>query len=425
MAGAPVSAPSFGMPTSAVPASGGPTTPTSGVPVSGGPVSGGPMSGAPMSGAPHDPLQPGVPLWGSTTGPSGPAGAGAPPFGPPGGPGRAGARRAGRNNVKWILAAVAAFVVLAGGGAVAATKLLSNDDEPAGNSANQGQNAGDPLGGDVPGAAETGNGGANQGGGGKQQLTVDRTVWYAGKKITVSSAAYDPAADNPVQIDVKMENLSAEGDNNARYMPVFLTYDGQSTQGRIDELDELLAKATSKATLLFKPEDPLGNLKAATLTIGDNKTVQAVVPLGDPAKTQAHEPKKIADEKAFTAGLLDFRFSGCQFRGDFPDRHEQAPTDSYMVYCVFDVKYTKTSGSNYFAAKEGFRLKLPDGTIVTAQHFRPPLMDPQEQARDVPIGFEIRWPAPGAYVLQVHDAGSYGQQGPGPGNLTEIPMTLS
>jgi hypothetical protein len=93
--------------------------------------------------------------------------------------------------------------------------------------------------------------------------------------------------------------------------------------------------------------------------------------------------------------------------------------------CVFDARYNKTSGVNYFVAKEGFRLKLPDGTIVTSEDYNAPLLDPQQQAQDVPIGFTIRWPAPGAYVLQVHDAGSYGNQEPGPGNLVELPMTLS
>jgi hypothetical protein len=326
-----------------------------------------------------------------------------------------------------VLVGVVAFLVLAGGGAVAAVKLAGGDDKGGGGSSSGAKGA-DPLGG-----AGNDTGGDQAGGGDAQptgpavagQLTVNKTVWYGGKKFIINSASYDPTQDRPVSIDVKVENLSGEADNNARYTPTFLTYDGKTVQGRIGELDELLSKATSQAVITFDPDKPITNLKAATLTIGEEASVQAKVPLGDPAKAVSLEPKQVADAKAFTAGLLDFKFTKCEHRADFPDRHDQAKSGSYLIYCVFDVKYTKTSGSNYFAAKEGFRLKLPDGTITSSQFFRPPLMDPQEQVRDVPIGFEIRWPAPGNYVLMVHDAASYGQGQPGPGNLTEIPMTLS
>jgi hypothetical protein len=416
--GSPVSAPTMGMPTSAVPAGDSPTT---GAPVSGVPTSGGP---------PHDPLQPGVPLWGSTaapSGPGGPGGPGGPQFGPYAGPTGPGRRRSSSGTVKWVLVAVVAFLVLAGGGAVAAVKLAGGDEKGGGRNTGSGTgNQGDPLGGGNEGGADTGTGGDTQPTGPAKagQVTVNKTVWYGGKKFIINTASYDPTQDRPVSIDVKVENLSGEADNNARYTPTFLTYDGKTVQGRIGELDELLSKATSQAVITFDPDKPVTNLKAATLTIGEEASVQAKVPLGDPAKAVSLEPKQVADAKTFTAGLLDFKFTKCEHRADFPDRHDQAKSGSYLVYCVFDVKYTKTSGSNYFAAKEGFRLKLPDGTITSSQYFRAPLMDPQEQVRDVPIAFEIRWPAPGNYTLMVHDAGSYGQGQPGPGNLTEIAMTL-
>jgi hypothetical protein len=46
-------------------------------------------------------------------------------------------------------------------------------------------------------------------------------------------------------------------------------------------------------------------------------------------------------------------------------------------------------------------------------------------ARDQPVGFQIRWPAPGRYALQVLDTGRLGNESPPPGGLAELPFTLS
>jgi actin-like ATPase involved in cell morphogenesis len=407
--GAAVSAP----PVSAVPVSGPHTPPFGAAPVSA-PPEGGPTSAPPYAPAPPAPV-PGMPLWGNTSAP-----AGAP--GLPSAPGRRRAARRRSGRLPWILAGAAVLLLLVCGlGVRQVVSSFGDDDKNTGG----GQRPGDTTAAD-PGA--TGDGVANQGGavggGGRQQLDLKRTVWYGGKKITLNTASYDPQVDPPLQVDITMENLSATGDNGAQYTDVFFTYDGQTTGGRVEEINELLASATTKGKFTFEPDKAVTNLKAGTITIGDNRTTQAVVPLGDASKTVAHEPKKLAGPVSFTVKLLEFKIIQCEQRADYPTRHVQALPGSYWVVCVFDVKSNDTYAGGHGVWKENFRLKLPDGTVVAPEEYNAQLLDHQEQSRDVPIGFTIRWPAPGRYALQVHDAGGLGRDPSGPGNLQEVPMTL-
>jgi hypothetical protein len=161
------------------------------------------------------------------------------------------------------------------------------------------------------------------------------------------------------------------------------------------------------------------------LSIGRSDTVQPVVPFGDAAGTVALDPKKVAGPVGeVRTGVLGWTITSCEQRADFPTEHEQTRKDSYMVVCVFDVKSYKDSIYDHGVWKGNFRLKLPDGTTVAPEEYTPVLLDKGEQARDVPVGFHIRWPAPGAYVLQVYDAGRLGNEQPGANNLAEVPMTL-
>ena len=88
------------------------------------------------------------------------------------------------------------------------------------------------------------------------------------------------------------------------------------------------------------------------------------------------------------------------------------------AYFGLDGRITEGRQSN-------FRLKVPDGTVVAPKMWDSVLLNYNEQARDQPVGFAIRWPAPGAYALQVLDAGRIGNEQPPPGGLAEMPITLT
>jgi hypothetical protein len=398
---APVSgSPAGGIPVSSIPTSGPPTGPVSGAPT--GPTSGPPVSGAAFSGPPVPPA--GVPLWGSP----------APQAPPP--------RQARRGRVRWVIPAVLALVVVAGClGVVKVRDWMFNGKRTANSQrTGSGQNG-------TGNTNNNGGGGAIGGGGGKrQQVDVNRAVWYAGKKITLGRATYDPADEEPLQVDVSMENLATRDDNTLNGLQVYFGADGQNTEGDLKELSTLPGGTTSKGTFSFRLTKPVTNLKAGVLTIGRSDTVQAVVPFGDPKTGLTLEPKKVLPNPVeHTVGVLTFKVTSCEQRADFPAEHKQVKKGSYMVVCLVDVKSNKTSIYDHGVWESAFRLKVPDGTVVAPTDWNTVLLNQNQQERDQPVGFTIRWPAPGAYTLQVLDAGRLGNEPPPPGGIADIPITLT
>jgi hypothetical protein len=325
--------------------------------------------------------------------------------------------------LRWVFAAVAAVILVAGClGAVKIRDWVADTKRTASN-----QRQGRAQNGTSDAGGTNTNGGAVAGGGGRhQQLDVKRTVWYGGKKITVGKATYDPGADEPLQIDVLMENLAAKDDNSVSLTRVYFGAEGQNTEGRIKELSSLPGGQMSNGTFSFRLDKPVTNLKTGVLTIGRSDTVQAVVPFGDPTKAVTLEPKKLLQAPAeHTVGVLTFRVTTCEQRADYPVEHKQAPKGSYMVVCVVDVKSNKTSGYDHGVWNSNFRLKLPNGTIVAPTDWSIVLLNSNQQERDQPVGFTIRWPAPGAYALQVLDSGRLGNDPPPPGGIADVPLTLT
>ncbi|WP_203903345.1 Hsp70 family protein [Virgisporangium aliadipatigenens] len=327
-------------------------------------------------------------------------------------------RRSGRSRGKVLIGAVLALIVLLGAGGTYAMTKLGGDDDPAKSGLEAGR--GDGRGAEPPA------GKLSVGPSGAQQLTLNKTVWYAGKKITVKTVAYDPADQSqPVKIDVTLENLDDENDGQAANTDAYLSSEGQITNGRLRDVSALPGKQTVNGVFTFDPSKPITDLRKAQLTIGENNTVQAVVPFGDPGKATVLEPKQVAGaspEKR--TGVLGFTVQGCEQRADFPHEHRQARKDSYYLVCRFDVKSYKESIYDHGVWEGNFRLKIPDGTVVAPDRFDSVLLNQGEQERNVYVAFMIRWPAPGAYVFQYFDAGRLGNEQPVGGEIGEVPVTL-
>ena len=128
--------------------------------------------------------------------------------------------------------------------------------------------------------------------------------------------------------------------------------------------------------------------------------MQASVPLTDPSLAITLEPRRL-DHSAgqYRVGRVSYTVHYCELRGDYPATHMQAPKGSYLVVCDLDVKSLKDPGDSI--GPTDFRLKLPDGSLVTASMWQEhgtslPLYNAGQQALDQAVGFTIRWPAPGA-----------------------------
>jgi hypothetical protein len=268
---------------------------------------------------------------------------------------------------------------------------------------------------------------AGGGTGAAQRVDIHKTVWYGGKKFTLNTATYDRTASKPLQVDVSVENLAAKPDDSTSGTRVFFAVDGHITAGQLDGISTLPATSTVKGTLDFRPQQPIANLRSGSISIGDSDTAQAVVPLGDGAPVTTLEPKRVGGPATYTVGVLTFTVHYCELRGDFPARHIQAPSGSMLVVCDIDVKDNKNSIYDHGVWPTNFRLKLPDGTVVgpATQMWDDVDLNYNQQANDKPVGFTIRWPAPGAYGFQVLDAGRLGNDPPPPNGLAELPLTLA
>jgi hypothetical protein len=208
---------------------------------------------------------------------------------------------------------------------------------------------------------------------------------------------------------------------------VFFTYDGAITSGRVEEVESLPGRATSNGTFVFEPRKPVTDLRKGELSIGGDDTVQPKIPFGDLDRTTTLEPKKVAgpvDEQR--SGVLGMKLVECEQRADFPAEHKQAKKDFMMVVCVVDLKSYKQSIYDHGVWKSNFRLKLPDGTTTGPELMKAVLLDQNDLEQGAPMNFVVRWPAPGAYVLQFYDAGRLGNEAPDAERpIKEVPMTLT
>jgi hypothetical protein len=164
-----------------------------------------------------------------------------------------------------------------------------------------------------------------------------------------------------------------------------------------------------------------GSLTQGTFLVGRGDEARAVVPVG-PGDLTAFEPKVVLKDKKIVHRDLVITFAVCELRGGFDDWHGQAKKGYLALTCSVDLQYTGGGSAGHYVGEGNFRLGLPDGTEIG------PTVAPNEamySANVVPdryLGFMIKWPAPGTYVLRVVDV--HGGERRTSSSVYEIPITL-
>jgi hypothetical protein len=422
-----------------------PVSPVSPSPVSATPVSPSLVSAAPISAAPVSP-SPVPPFPVSPAAGAGATGTDAPVSGPPEpaapaplwppqpppatpgavpgiSPGMAPPRRRGRWTLP-IAAAVAVLLLIAAG--IGGVELLNRTSGTHTNNGPSGNSRGNNPGGNAPsGGASIGSdlgGGQDAKPGARQQsATVNKTIWYAGLKITFGTVSYDADKDPQLSVETVMENL---GDKDVRPdIDIVFSAGGQTFNGRPREFSTTVASGQkSNVHLDFQVLQPInGSIMQGTFTIGRGDEAQAVVPVGS-GNLVAYEPKVILTDKKVVAGTLTVVYTKCELRGGFTEWHGQAKRGNAALTCLVDIQCPGGCASGKYVGEETFRLGLPDGTEVG------PTVAPNEalySANVVPntyLGYMIKWPAPGAYILRVVNI-PLGQKR-SPANTYELPITL-
>jgi hypothetical protein len=258
---------------------------------------------------------------------------------------------------------------------------------------------------------------ARIGDGDTQSVTVNKTVWYSGLKVTVGKVSYDPTADEQVVADVTLANEASDG-----YQPylfkVSLHSGGQFYQGDLRESNPVPALATSRYHLQFRVDSLDGGLGAATLLFGRGEEAQPAIPLGD-GEPVANEPRVVLSSAKVSTRDLRLTKLSCQLRADFLRNPRQADKGQYVLGCTFDVRYVGTILHWFRGAN--MRLRLPDGTSVSPAEAPYELMQDDQIIHGVYAGFTFAWPAPGRYVLQIVDPDN--DPAPTRSNTYDLPFT--
>jgi hypothetical protein len=379
-----------------------------------------PVSAAPISATPVSPLAPPPPVpLAAASGPPQPLWPD-----PPGTRVVDTPRRRARPRLGAALAAVAVLVAAAGG--VAGYQLLGDESDKDGNgngntsSNNTGPNPGSSI---VVGAKpnENADPGAPQ-----QTVKVDKTVWYGGQKITFGTLTYDESKDPPLRLDARIENLTRRPVHPTS-VDLVLKVDEQNYEGTPEGYDPVPGLATGTNTFIFRPQKAPQQLSIGVLTVGRADTVQAVIPLGGDGELITLEPRTVMTNKTVSVGALTMTVAKCELRADNLENSYQVKTDQRHVYCRIDVKYHGASGrpGGQNINDLNFRLRLPDNTVEAPEPGTSDLLNPDEVMKDEALVFTIKWPAPGAYGLQLLDLGWLNHDPPTSKNTKEIPLTIA
>jgi hypothetical protein len=232
-----------------------------------------------------------------------------------------------------------------------------------------------------------------------QTVTVNKSVWYRGLKVTVGQVSYDPNAENQVTARLRLEN-EARSDLDPYLIRMFFRTGTQYFRGDTAESNPIQVLTTSDYRGEFAVDQLNGAFTDAALVFGEGSEVQAVVPLGGGAVV-ANQPRSVLTSRDFTFHEFKLHIDGCEVRGDFLQNQRQANKGEYVFGCTLSVSLP--AGGIHWFDERNLKLQLPNGTAVSAAEPPDELLTDSGIHKYVYTGFTFDWPMPGRYVLQVLD----------------------
>ncbi len=251
------------------------------------------------------------------------------------------------------------------------------------------------------GSQDSPNGGSSAPKAGLQNVTVNKTVWYAGLKVTVGVVSYDPNRDAEVLAEMRLENLSKESLHGFDFHVSFKS-GTQYFEGRMIESNPVPALTVSDYAVGFEYVRLAGPLEECTIVFGGGEAAQALVPLGS-GDLVTNEPRTVVSAAKVVTEDLTVTVTQCELRADFVPEQRQTARGKYVLGCEFDVHYDGDLSGHYFD-EDNVRVRLPDGTSVSPTYVTGGgVVVRNETLSDVYGGFTFKWPAPGKYTLQIID----------------------
>jgi hypothetical protein len=268
---------------------------------------------------------------------------------------------------------------------------------------------------------------SSSGGATAHEITINKTVWYQGLKLTIQSASVQPPVQpgsaSHVDVTVAVQN-NVPYQINLSNVAASLTVDGQATSGGVPDQKMMAGGASGTEHLIFNTEKPVVDLATGSLLIGNGNEAQPAIPFGAQGQLVALEPQAVLNspqEAKFPQ--ITFAVSACELRGDFPADHKQAAKGKRLVQCAITLR--NTGGSIYCGASE-FGLKEPDGNVATAKYtgFVGRFELTAGEKEDVVVAWEVSWPLSGSYSVALSYLGQQGTDSRSATNTKLGPVTI-
>jgi hypothetical protein len=180
-------------------------------------------------------------------------------------------------------------------------------------------------------------------------------------------------------------------------------------------------RQASHVVFTFDVPDLRGSLADATLSFGQAKENQTVVPLGLKPAT-AHRPYQVLGSKSVTVRDLEFTIKHCDISADIVSQHKQAPAGQAVLSCWLDAVYRGPSSFHYLDETH-LRLLLPDHSAAGAVEHPNQNLDRDVLNTDRFYAFYVPDPPAGAYTLHFVDQ-HLSTEPLGPDKITEVPLTV-
>lgn len=256
-------------------------------------------------------------------------------------------------------------------------------------------------------------------------VALNRSAWYAGLRFDLGTATARPGGDGTlpaVSIDTVIEATGAGG-GNTRNVRFHLELGGESIDGAVQDAPILDGLEKVTTALVFQTPKPVTDLSGAVLVIGDSERVQAEVRFDGSPGTDNKPATAFAGPRTVPFKDIKLTVSGCELRSDHKDRSEQAAKGHRMITCTLKVQ--NVSGGYFHIYDAEFQLKAPDGATTGATYGSMTQgIDNTKTTKDILLGWEIPWPATGAYALSVAQLDKPEESVSTAKNRVDIPLTL-
>lgn len=259
-----------------------------------------------------------------------------------------------------------------------------------------------------------------------REITINKTVWYQGLKLTVQSASVQKAAQigSASRVDVTAAVASSVPYQiNLSNVAASLTVDGQTTSGSIPDQTMLAGGASGTEHLVFDTDKPVVDLATGVLLIGQGDEAQPSIPFGTQGQLVAFEPQPALDSpQEVKFAQMTFAVSACDLRGDFPAGHKQAAKGKRLLQCAITLRNT---GGSIYCDQAEFGLTEPDGNVTAAKYtgFVGQFELAAGEKQDVVVAWEVDWPLSGSYSLALSYLGQQGTDRRTATNTKNVPVT--